>query len=426
MATTTITTSVVTPTDDRVLILIAAGSRRIRDLRDRCGIAETRLRLAVNRLTDVGYLNQGVFGAYNVTTPGWQRIVDLAEAGLDGRSDTRAAQPDDLDPYTTALHVLWHRRVAAGLFVGSRIGAISSDGHVQRGELILAPGRHVLDDVRRQRRQVAAALERPVEQVAIESHPSQIDSRGEVLLVDESSPLYRVLDHPGSAAYDPATATVTIGLYADNAPMPWPLRNEDGAVNSLVVGAPTVGTSGVLRGVLAAVAGHDTIDARAVDLGGDGGLGIAGTVTATTRSDAVEVLHDVLHAVYQPAPDTPSGRGRLLVLALGDLQVLLADATVLRLVHDIVRQGRKAGVAVIADIKGLSLNEFYQDSLRAALLRGNVALLRGGRRLAVPAALRLAHPDLPERWYTGQSTAGVGQTPSRDALFRTYWTPASR
>lgn len=412
-----------TPT---VLAAVAAGYRRVRDIAAQTRRPDAVVRAELAAEVESGRLTRTGFGGYALTGAGRAHVMAVISA----------ARHQPLDPDTADTATLWEHRVARSILPGSRLTDPQHRPGVEQHVLQLNPAAHTLDDVVRWTGRIASALGRPAEQVIAEVHPSQVHSLVRLLLVGDDSPLYRTLEHPGAAAFDPATGQVGIGLYADAEPMRWALWNEQGAVNSVVTGAQESGTSTVLRGVLAAVADSDIVDARAIDLAGVSGLVATGQPTAVTRDDALEMLAEVQHQVHQrlwdadeaaaagvqpPNPDRP-----LLLVVLSDAHLLFDNSAAVRLVSQIQRLGRKAGAAVVTEARSMTLNTFGSDSgLRAGLCTGNLAVLRQ-RQDALPTRPTIMDPvGLPEVWHTGQGTAGVGYTPQRTAAFRAYHVPTS-
>jgi hypothetical protein len=370
---------------------------------------------------DAGRLTQTAFGGYTLTDAGRAHVMAVISA----------ARHQPIDPATTDTAALWEHRVARSVLPGSLLTDPQHRPGVEDYQLQLNPAAHTLDDVVRWTGRIASALGRPAEQVIAEAHPTQVNSLARLLLVGDDSPLYRTTEHPGAAAFDPATGQVGIGLYADAAPVRWTLWNDQGAVHSVVTGAQESGTTTVLRGVLAAVAGSDVVEARAIDLAGVSGLAATGQPTAVTRDDALELLAEVQHQVHlrlsaaegvqPPRPDRP-----LLLVVLSDVHTLFDLKAAVRMVDQIQLLGRKAGVAVVTETRAMTLHAFAgDDALRAGLCSGNLAVLRQ-RQHALPVRRTVMDPaGLPEVWRTGQGTAGVGYTPQRAAAFRAYHVPTS-
>jgi hypothetical protein len=408
-----------------VLTAIAIGARTPSRIAAAAGHPAAAVQPILDHLQRAGRVSRSLLGTYALTDAGRVRLLITATARPE-------PAPDDLPGR-------WHHRVAQHVLHGSRIVAVDRAYGMEIGQLWLDGARHTIDDVLRHRPRIAAALDRRPEQIVVEDDGSGFGHRLRLLVVDDTTPLYQALEHPGRGAYYPELGELTIGLHADRTPALWPLWTSAGTRPSIVTGGPGSGTSGTLRGVLAGLAGHDTVTVHAIDPLGSAGLAGDGWDTATSETDAGELLFSLWELARRRSTDaaragttilTPSRQCPLQVLVIGGLpQVLRGNRRGARLLADIQRLSRRTGIAITAETDCLTLDGFGNDAaLQGALLCGNLTILRGlsGTSLnALPHRVSQDLRALPATWHNGANTTGVGYTIGRNAPLRTFHVPAA-
>ncbi|MEV4212556.1 hypothetical protein [Micromonospora sp. NPDC049662] len=412
-----------------VLTAIAVGARRLQDIVNRTGISAAGVQAALASTTAAGLISRDVLGRYQLTDAGRDRVMMLAL-----RAAASTLGDDELDLDQADLPTIWQHLIAPYTLPGSRL---ETHQQIRPGVdeylLRLTPGRHTIDDARAQRARIAAGLQRPIEQLIIEAGPGGIGNLIRLTRVDDTSPLYHPVDHPGASAFDQASGTLHIGLYADHTPATWRLWNERGTIHHLVCGDSSAGTVELLRGALTAVAGDELVRAYCVDPTGLDDLAAAGHPTAVTPATAVDLLAEVAGIINQrgqeaagqqmliPTPDHP-----LILLVLAGLPAVLAsDRRARYLIDQIHRTACRAGVAIIADTTSLLVSEFGGNvKLRDGLAMDELTVLRSSCKMSAlqlaPGRPGLKPAALPIRWFNGVSTRGVGFTPHRDAAFRAF------
>ncbi|MEU1813228.1 hypothetical protein [Micromonospora aurantiaca (nom. illeg.)] len=416
------------PTVPAVISAIAIGARRPADIRQRTGFSERGVQTALEKAASDGLITRRFFGSYDLTDAGRVNVMALATVGT---ADTATAPGHSNDELAQAdLPTLWQHQVARYTLPGSRlVDHWQVRPGVEECLLLLDPSRHTINDALAHRRRITAGLQCPAEQVIIEPDASQIDSRARLIRVDETSPLYHELEHPGATAFDPATGNLTIGLHADGVPATWRLWSEHGATHHLVCGSGCSGATDLLR-ALAAVAGSDVVCAHCIDPSGVTGLTAAGQPATVRHADTVNLLKTIIGIIDQRNRQSvdqklliPSREHPLLLLVLAELPVLLNDLGVRHLIDRIHRTASKAGIAIVADTTSLMISDFHGNvALRDGLVTEGLTLLRGADTSFLPTP---RHPGvdptaLPQSWHNGVSTAGVGYTTHRNAPFRCF------
>ena len=413
------------------LAAVAAGYRAERDIIAQTGRSQSAVLAELQHQIEHGCLRRTWYGHYRITEHG--RQVLLARFTRAPRTEA-----DEFDPATATVPEMWQHRVAPVVLRGSTLTARPPRPGAEEYTLKLGPSGQLLADVLRAHKKIAVLLQRPVEQVVIEKDPGQDDGQALLQLISTDSPLYQVIEHPGPAAFDPATGQVTIGLYGDRTPARWRLWDASGAHSGAIAGGVATGTTVVQRGLLAAVAGSDLVNRYAIDLAGLNGLAVTGQPTAVTAEAAMTLLLELNELLQQrlaaqaenPRRWSATAETPLVLLAISRLDELLSHHSmgsryhVANLINRLQQIGHKAGIAVVGEVKQLSLDSFFSDTLRAGLVNGNLVALRqtGGFRGEMTA---MNPCDIPERWAGGRDTAGVGYTSVRSALFRAYYIPAT-
>jgi len=304
--------------------------------------------------------------------------------------------------------------------------------------LNLDPGRHTVLDVVRALPKIAAALERRVDQIAVEPDPGGVHCLCRFIVADDSA-LTQPTHHPGAAALNPATGTVDIGVHVDGEPAQWTLWNDRGAYGGAVIGDGGAGGTNVMRGLLAAVVDCELVSPWAIDVNG---LNLTGVPAAARVALTLEEAHAAITEAYhigmqraalmvgsQPVPYRPNPDNPLTLLLIDDLTPLLWDcsepqrARTAATLEWLLRRGRKIGIATVLRTADVTLARFAGlDALRQLAVSANLLALTSRVRLNGLLIPGLAGDPtaLPLVWPDGAPATGLGYSLSRYAPLRTY------
>lgn len=285
-------------------------------------------------------------------------------------------------------------------------------------------GRHwIPSDAVRRTPQIAAALQLPVDQIAVEEDRSLERLVSELatetftarLVVGRRRLMQEIQTHPGAGALaaDGPDLRVAIGFHMDGQPARWMLRSRRGAVNGSIFGAPCAGGTNLLLGLLAATRSRAEIDVCAIDVGDYAGAFREAAQTASSIAEAIDLLADLTSTATAP------GNGRHHLLLIDNLSRLLASTSragdlLLRL----LQVAQSTGISVAMRVDSPDLASFGGDrTLRSAAWRGNFVALRS----AVRWPLIFRDPSLPtDPTELPEDLPGVGYLRGRNAMFRGY------
>jgi MarR family len=287
----------------------------------------------------------------------------------------------------------------------------------------------------------------PGQEVIVEEHPTE-PAPTALLTIVVKSPIRQARPWPGAAdGFDPAAGAVNLGPFVDDEGVAqWDVYRQNGIFGGFLQGDPGSGKSRMFESIAMSVAASESHPTVVWFGCGQGGASSPMLVEhADWAATTVEDFHEMLQAaervmelnglenkVYRLPGFTPAAHRPGLLLFVDELHGLVdaKDHLILgpsnqRRMLRLAREGRKAGVALIAADQSPTLDAFGgagngSDTLRSCLLNGNGALLKSETNNAkqvfkVDIDPR-RFPKLPGYAYLARPREGT-----RSAPYRGYW-----
>ncbi len=392
------------------------------------------------------------FGMVAVLAPYWRRRTVPIPAGFAPAVPVVEPEPvaepiadDDRLPEV----VKWDTRVAApgGAAPGSYLTGLEEVPGGRAYTIQLVPGRQTTMSIRDKQALLCSALDLPMDELIIDSHPSGALSRARLVLV-AGRPLAHTFPHPGpEAVYDPIAGYIGVGMHPDEQMALWALFVPGwGLACGFIVGgvgsgkstlmkniATTAKSTGVLSVWAGCPVGGQSFPAllAAVDWPAYNTAGIMGQLRALVRVILVRgALNNVLgRELHVPTTAEPG-----ILLFLDEFHKLTSKENrdhkeARALLEVIAREGRKACVAVVGADQTVNLTSTFggNDVMRSNLWIKNLAVLRVASSVEngmIPGLQGLDPAELPERFPDGSPTSGLGYLRgARTAPFRGWFTP---
>jgi hypothetical protein len=285
------------------------------------------------------------------------------------------------------------------------------------------------------------------QEVIVEEHPD-LPAPAALLTIVLKSPVRQSRPWPGAAAgFDPKTGSVNLGPFVDDEGVAqWSVYRANGIFGGFLQGDPGSGKSRMFESIALSAAAAESHPTAVWYADGQGGasspmLTEHADWAATTVEDFYEMLQSAERVMELNGLEnkvnrwpgfTPTAlRPGLLIfvdelhgLVDGKVHPILGPA-VQRIMLRLAREGRKAGVAIVAADQSPTLDAFGgagngMETLRSCLLNGNGALLRSETNNA-KQVFRVdvdprRFPKLPGYAYLARPDEGA-----RSAPYRGYW-----